>query len=729
MLSGILEEREECLNGNGTCIVNMKNKIIAIILFLLVFSIYLYHLCPSVSEGDSGEFITAAVNLSIPHAPSYPLYTAIGKIFENLIPWGNPGYRVNLASAVSAALAVVIIFLILSAFDVGIIGSLIGSLSLAWSSHFFENSIVAEVFGLHSLLVAAVLYSVCATVLKDFAVQRKGLYCAAFIAGLAVGNHQTIVLLGPGLLVWFFAVHADSIKQNRLVYVYADLLVCSIVFVLGLSMYLFLMVRSSKNPFLDWSNPETMHNLWRVFTRADYGSFRLTLGEQMPLTPANWFRQVIRYCSALIHEFTWAGVIAGITGFICWLLSKDKKMRYMGLAVAICFISSSIVFLTIANMPFTSEASGIMGRFYIMPAIIFILGAGYVFILIKNMKYSYLAIFGFLLPIILLLSNQKVYSRRDFFIAYDYSKNILSSLPRDSVLFIDGGDDTFYTLAYATEVLHFRKDVRIHDRGGLIFPNPYGSDFRRIGKNNKPQRRWEVESAVLGSPRPLFYSTMNLNVLEGAELYYRGLVMRAEKKGFNDKPHNLWQMYRLRGLYPCRWTPHIYRVRALVPFFDYLRGMHEYDMDNINKGMQYFKRAFQTGYDIEWFLKNVTFECLTKGYEFFNQGDYKEAEKMYRFILELRPEEHMAYINLGVLAEKKGDLEESEDYYMRALEIKPDYVDAHYNLSVIYWQMNDWDKVIEKLRTVLHYKPDHQQARRYLNQALLRKDKGKNNDK
>ncbi|MFH1379042.1 MAG: DUF2723 domain-containing protein [bacterium] len=701
----------------------MKTRIISLVLFISVFSVYLYHMCPTVSEGDSGEFITAAVNLSIPHAPSYPLYTAAGKIVENIIPWGNAGYRINLMSVIFASCAVVFVFLILQVWGAGIIGALLGSLCLAFSSDFFENAVVAEVFGLHAMLAALIFYIIAATSIKDMDMQRKGLYLAAFVSGLAASNHQTILFIGPGLLIWFIAVHTETLKSKQVSYMYADTAVCGIFFMLGLCMYFSLMIRSLKDPFLDWSNPENMSNLWRVFTRADYGSFSLTLGDEAEVTVMSWIRQMMRYVSALIHEFSIVGLCLGIAGFIGMLAGNTGKKLYLVISIILCFISASFVFLSLANMPFTSEAAGIMGRFYIMPSILFVLGIGYVCRGITGRWFSKISALLLILPVMLLMGNQKHYSRRDFFIVYDYSKNILASLPNHAVLFIDGGDDTFYSLAYATHVLNLRKDLDIHDRGGLIFPNPYGSDFRRIGKENKPGRRQKIESAVLNSNRPLYYSTMNWKILEGARLYHAGILMKAQKKDVVDASCNMWPLYRLRGLYPCRWASPIYRVRALLPFFDFLRGVYEFELKNIDAAILYFKRAFHDGNDIQWLKLNSSFELLTQGYAFFKTNDFVQAKKIYQLILEINPQDHQALVNLGVVAEREGDLDRSADYYLQSIKIKPEYVDAHYNLAVIYWQQQEWEKVVQELRTVLHYNPDHRQAQQYLTQALSRKNK------
>src|ERR1017187_9017147 len=67
--------------------------------FLVTFIVYVLTLAPSISFEDSGELITAAYSLGIPHEPGYPLFTLFGKLFTILIPFGNIAYRVNMMSA------------------------------------------------------------------------------------------------------------------------------------------------------------------------------------------------------------------------------------------------------------------------------------------------------------------------------------------------------------------------------------------------------------------------------------------------------------------------------------------------------------------------------------------------------------------------------------------------------------------------------------------------------
>ena len=56
--------------------------------FLFTFLLYLFTLTPSLSAGDNGELTTAAYFLGVGHAPGYPFYTLMSKLFT-YIPFGN----------------------------------------------------------------------------------------------------------------------------------------------------------------------------------------------------------------------------------------------------------------------------------------------------------------------------------------------------------------------------------------------------------------------------------------------------------------------------------------------------------------------------------------------------------------------------------------------------------------------------------------------------------------
>ncbi|MDP3955394.1 MAG: DUF2723 domain-containing protein, partial [bacterium] len=87
------------------------SRILALLVFLISFSVYVYTLNPSISAADSNEIVTTAIVLGIPHQPSYPVNTILGHLFSK-IPFGTLPWRVNLLSAVLHSLTVTIIYFV-----------------------------------------------------------------------------------------------------------------------------------------------------------------------------------------------------------------------------------------------------------------------------------------------------------------------------------------------------------------------------------------------------------------------------------------------------------------------------------------------------------------------------------------------------------------------------------------------------------------------------------------
>ena len=80
-----------------------RRWVLVCVMYLTAFGLYLHGAYPSVSVGDSGEFIAASHTLGIPHAPGYPTYVLLAKCAQLAVPWANTAYRVNLLSAVCGA--------------------------------------------------------------------------------------------------------------------------------------------------------------------------------------------------------------------------------------------------------------------------------------------------------------------------------------------------------------------------------------------------------------------------------------------------------------------------------------------------------------------------------------------------------------------------------------------------------------------------------------------------
>src|SRR3990172_6909542 len=118
--------------------------------------VYILTLSRSVYFGDSGELIAVARTLGIAHPPGYPLYTMIAHLFTYL-PFGNLAFRVNLFSAVTSSLTIVVVYFICLKLTKNRLASISASLFLAFSYLFWLYSLVAEVFSLNNLFVTLII--------------------------------------------------------------------------------------------------------------------------------------------------------------------------------------------------------------------------------------------------------------------------------------------------------------------------------------------------------------------------------------------------------------------------------------------------------------------------------------------------------------------------------------------------------------------------------------------
>jgi len=87
--------------------------------------------CPTVYVGDSGELVTAAAMLGIPHPTGYPLYVLLGHLWTVLLPIGEPAWRMSLFSAACGGAAAGVFYAVIRHEGWPVIAALTGALLFA----------------------------------------------------------------------------------------------------------------------------------------------------------------------------------------------------------------------------------------------------------------------------------------------------------------------------------------------------------------------------------------------------------------------------------------------------------------------------------------------------------------------------------------------------------------------------------------------------------------------
>ncbi len=192
------------------------HRAFAAISFVTALIVYLLTVQPTVPFWDCGEFSAASIWQQVPHPPGAPLFLMIGKLFHLLIPFGDPGWRLNLASVMSSAFVVLLTYLIIVMIlnnlrkekiaDIGeaiaVYGSgLVGALALIFSDTFWFNAVESEVYSMSTLFVAILIYLMMRW--NEVAEQpgnERYLLLMAYLIGLSTGVHLLAILMIFGIV-------------------------------------------------------------------------------------------------------------------------------------------------------------------------------------------------------------------------------------------------------------------------------------------------------------------------------------------------------------------------------------------------------------------------------------------------------------------------------------------------------------------------------------------------
>lgn len=210
----------------------------AAITFGVTLLAYFFTLAPTVTLEDSGELAVASDYLGVPHPPGYPIWTLVTWIFQLLFHWvkynghPNPAWSVGLASAVAGAGACGLLALLISRSGgdmvrtVGVlrerlggtteawicaVSGVSGGLLLAFSPVLWSQSVIVEVYSLNALFQMAVLLFLYMWMRRPD--RTAWLYCAAFLFGLGLTNHQTLLFLALALVLAVLVKDTDLFRD------------------------------------------------------------------------------------------------------------------------------------------------------------------------------------------------------------------------------------------------------------------------------------------------------------------------------------------------------------------------------------------------------------------------------------------------------------------------------------------------------------------------------------
>lgn len=637
----------------------------------------LWAAAPSVSVGDSGEFAAAAAVLGVPHAPGYPFYVLGAHALGTLVPWGTWAWRLNLFSGLCAAGALAFLF------DAGRLrgapAAALGAACLGLSPLWLHTNAQAEVFALNSLLAAACLWLVS----RPRPCGDRTAAALGLLLGLGTGNHHTLAMAVPGLAAAAWLTERPSAARAA-----RAATVLALFGVVGFSVQLVLPLRAAASPPLDWGHPVDLGRFLHVFLRKDYGSLTLTVdGSAEAGGP---LAQSLRWAGELWSGFGSSGTLLALLGLAA--LGLDRSRRPGALAAAGLALAAGPIFLALGNPPFDAQTAYALKRFWLLSWLgVAALTAAGAQALSAAFPFGRAAVLALILvPVLAARRAAPAWAQRWDLTAHDHGRNLLRSLPPGAALALDGGDDNFYTLAAALYADGLRPDVRVFDRGGLVFASPYGPDFRSLSKDAKEARRIEVEAAVAAA-RPFFYATLRREIVPGEALDLWGLLRR-HRAGPPAEPaatpegRALWAAYVLRAE-PALEREH-FRVRALTPFYPVMRAAAEAAVGAVR--LKRLALALVQGPDTRWTPPAVSETAQWAGFAALAAGRAGEAAAAYRLAAVAEPENAAVRSNLGAALERLEKPEEARVEYARASLLAPADPQPRFNMGVLLYKAGDY---------------------------------------
>ncbi|MEW6104051.1 MAG: DUF2723 domain-containing protein [bacterium] len=695
--------------------------IFGILVLFVCFGVYLHTLTPTVGFHDSGELITCAWTLGIAHPPGYPLYTLLGKVFITLIPIGNIAFRMNMQSALFASLCVMMTYFITLKLSTRapehqstrIIPSIVASLILAFSLTFWEQAVIAEKYTLNAFFATLIIFILLKwqdSRLKTQDFQLLYLFC--FVLGLSFTHHFQTIYLIPASIFFILAVLWKNRKNSKfktqksklktrpfsLPTLYSLLSTPSkmlLLFILPLTLWAYLPIRSSMHPPLNWGCPDN----WQRFVEHLTGkSYQPYLGQLI----SSFKSRLLTHLGFFPHQFNVCLIFLGLLGLI-FLIAKRLK-----LGVYLCLMAITNFFMAIRY-----DISNIED-YYIPSFLIFAILIGYclfsVLCLLSSKFFPVLkiALCGFFLLFPILQCRAKYYSSDHFnyYIAYDHGRNMLEPLRKKALVFLEYKiDQPGFLFWYLQHIENLRKDVATIKLEFL----PFQYYIKEL-KEKYPDVNLTVPTQIqiiennLGN-RPVYvrdYEKVS-EIYKGYTLIPEGILWRLTK----DTEFLVEEILKNKD----------FKIRKIKSRRE--KGMTFENICELQTILLYAHTLCTRGKYLSFFKRhNLAINETRKAVEILEKFGLRNLRNVKK--------EYKDYINTGIAFYiqalfhlsnafyKQGDLDKAIFECRNGLMLDPTNIGGHGQLGVIYFEKGLNDKAIKEFERILELDPENSLARHNL---------------
>ncbi len=564
--------------------------------------IYLTSLAPTITIGDSGELVTAATTLGIPHPPGYPLWCLLMYPITQ-VPGLTAALCANLGTALLSVLASWLLYRIATG-PCGIRPALAAALTLVHGLGpiLWGQSVITEVYALNLVLVLwlALLY------LRG----RDHSRLLPYVAGLAIISH-------PGNLAVVLPVAWGRVRARlRVGEGRRALTHDAIGLAVGLSPLLYLPLRSHALPVLNWGHPADLPGLLRHLGRTQYGSFA------WPALAA-WLDLL----------WTWIKTLTAVGSILAWPLAawaiaarrRSGSVRTLTLWL---LLTGPVAVTGLAGLLKGEQLVGV--DVFLLPSVAFflLLAGGGIEKMVPGRRAAVIAasviLFGW--GAWLFTSGRQSCDRSGNWIALDYGRALLVELPRDAVLFAYADRETF-PIMYLQKVLGERPDVTVRTLGGPPDRDVYWHPVVPI------------DTRLRLRDRPIF-TTIPHPPFAAATCVPHGLAYQHVPQGSGgEAAAPRWRPVTLRFRPGARLG---YFERAALASVDVHHAAYLFATGKTDSALIVVDRAASAVADNAWLLTNL-------GTLLANVGELGRAEVLWRRAVAVDPELAPARANLEQL--------------------------------------------------------------------------------
>ena len=689
--------------------------------------IYSLTACRTVHWGDTGEFLVAALKLGIPHSPGTPLYPLLGRVFS-LLPLAEGVLWVNLMSASFASVSAVLVYFVVLKVSLAskethrssaIAGGLVASLVWAFTNSLWSYSTVAEVYTLQLAFVCGLTFIGVKLYLPEGS-NLNLLPLFFFLFGLSLTNNITVLLLALAfaVLIWrpFFALGA---RWKTVVL---------LLFLLGLTPYLYLPLRSIHNPAIDWGDPETMSQFVWVLTAREFS--RNMLGLKYAVT-GGFFTGLWTYLKLLVSDVSISGLILSVIGAISLFLTS--KRIFLFLAV-----------MYVVNLAYSfAFGADLELEAYLLPSLlvlVVLLGMGTARLVSFGSKRFGLLIFAVVLltPLTMLISHYEERNLKDNSYAEETGNALISSIDEGAPFFTENTVDLF-TALYVQSIKGVRPDVpliylpylkhewyreQISQRFGIDIPQ---NEARLIelmldkGAHYTPLDKIALPHSLLipdGIKFKVVSDSLTDDLISASDSRFAAVDFKYGTGDYDTRRHfalihsYLGEYFFLRGRSDLS-SREYHRAAGIMPENGEIQLNLAIALERsgrLDEAFSAYQRCFSLGGNRLRILKGL-------GKVSLKLGNAAAARDYLLQAASLDVTDAFIFYNLGLAHLKMGDLSAAAEANLKAIELNPLFAEAQANLGISYLKMGQLPQAVTHLKRAISADSVHVPA--YLNLAQV----------